>query len=169
MIINRVWSMPNSNTFSIKPIEAIIKKYSSGIIVDPFANSNRFATITNDLDEQYDTDYHMDALDFLKSLNADSIDLVLYDPPDSPRQVTECYKKLGKTVNMQKTQASYWSKQKDEIARILRGGGYCISFGWNSNGVGLKRGFDIVEILLVAHGGSHNDTIVVVERKRSKK
>ena len=38
-------------------------------------------------------------------------------------------------------------------------------FGWNSNGVGKVRGFEIIEILLIAHGGSHNDTIVTVERK----
>lgn len=33
------------------------------------------------------------------------------------------------------------------------------------NGIGKTRGFEIVEILLVAHGGNHNDTIVTVERK----
>lgn len=31
--------------------------------------------------------------------------------------------------------------------------------------MGLKRGFEIVEILLVAHGSNHNDTIVTVEKK----
>lgn len=28
-----------------------------------------------------------------------------------------------------------------------------------------KYGFEIIEILLVAHGGWHNDTIVTVEKK----
>lgn len=111
MIINRVWSMPNSNTFSIKPIGELINKYISMLpiahtIVDPFANSNKFGTITNDLDPQYDTDYHMDATDFLSMLD-DVADMVLWDPPFSPRQVSECYKKLGQTVNMETTQASY--------------------------------------------------------------
>ena len=40
-----------------------------------------------------------------------------------------------------------------------------ISFGWNSIGFGKNRGFEIIEILLVAHGGTKNDTIVTVERK----
>lgn len=44
-------------------------------------------------------------------------------------------------------------------------GGVCISFGWNSMGIGKKNGFEIIEILLVAHGGMHNDTIVTVETK----
>lgn len=165
MIINRIWHMPNSKTFSIKPIKDLILKYAFGKIVDPFANDNKLATITNDLDTQYDTDYHMDALDFLKSFDDNSVNTVLYDPPYSPRQVSECYKKLGKTVNMQTTQASYWSKQKDEISRIVKPSGIVISCGWNSGGVGAKRGFETVEILLVAHGGNHNDTIVTVEKK----
>lgn len=40
-----------------------------------------------------------------------------------------------------------------------------ISFGWNSGGIGKQYDFEIIEIMLVAHGGAHNDTIVTVERK----
>lgn len=165
MIISRTWQMPNSNTFQIKPINEIIKKYSFGKIIDPFANSNKLATITNDIDEQYDTNYHLDATDFLKIFPNESVDTVLYDPPYSPRQVAECYKRLGRAVNMATTQASYWSKQKAEIARIVKDGGIVITCGWNSGGIGKQYGFEIIEILLVAHGGWHNDTIVTVERK----
>lgn len=157
--------MPNSNTFSIKPIKELIEKYATGKIVDPFANSNKLATVTNDLDTQYDTDYHMDALDFLKTFDDNSVDTVLYDPPYSPRQVSECYKNLGQTVNMQTTQASYWSKQKEQIGRIVKKDGIVITCSWNSGGIGKKYGFEIQEILLVSHGGWHNDTIVVVEKK----
>lgn len=165
MIINRVWAMPNSNTFSIPVIRDLILKYSNGVIVDPFANNNSLATITNDIDPEMPTKYHMDATDFLKILPNNSADVVLYDPPYSPRQVAECYKKFNQTVNMKTTQASYWSNQKKEIGRIVKSGGYCITCSWNSGGIGKKYGFEIIEILLVAHGGWHNDTIVVVERK----
>ena len=165
MKINRVWAMPNSRTFSIKPIREIIDRYANGVIVDPFANSNKIATITNDIDPQYDTDYHMDATDFLKMLETESVDTVLYDPPYSARQLAECYKKMGRSVTMETTQSSYWSKQKAEISRIVKPGGYVITCCWNSGGIGKKYGFEIVEILLVPHGGWHNDTIVTVERK----
>ena len=166
MQINRKWHMPNKNTFDIKPIKELIDKYMvEGIIIDPFANKNKIATITNDLDEQYDTDYHMDATDFLRMFEDNSVDMVLYDPPYSPRQVSECYKKLGKTVNMKTTQASYWSNQKKEIGRILKPNGIVITCGWNSGGIGKKYGMEIQEILLVPHGGWHNDTIVTVEKK----
>ena len=166
MEINRKWSMPNKNTFDIKPINELIYKYlMDGVIIDPFANKNKIANITNDLDEQYNTDYHMDATDFLKMFDDESVDMVLYDPPYSPRQVSECYRNLGMTVNMQTTQASYWGNQKKEIGRILKPNGIVITCGWNSGGIGKKYGLEIQEILLVPHGGWHNDTIVTVEKK----
>jgi hypothetical protein len=164
--INRIWAMPNKNTFDIKPIRELIEKYKTkGVVIDPFANKNKIATITNDLDTQYDTDYHLDALDFLKLFEDKSVDMVLYDPPYSPRQVSECYKSLGQTVNMQTTQASYWSNQKKEISRIVKPNGIVICFGWNSGGIGQSNGFEIIEILLVPHGGWHNDTIATVCKK----
>ena len=165
MIISRQWAMPNSRTFQIKPINDLINKYLGDISIDPFANTNKLAYITNDLNPEYNTIYHMDALDFLKMFPDDYVDTVLYDPPYSPRQVSECYKMLDKTVNMQTTQSSYWSNHKKEIGRIVKKGGYCITCCWNSGGIGKKYGFEIEEILLIPHGGWHNDTIVTVERK----
>lgn len=167
MIINRSWAMPNKNTFDIKPIGELISRYvNNGIIsIDPFANKNRIAQICNDIDPQYNCQYKLDAIDFLKLHHDGIVDLVLYDPPYSPRQVSECYKNLGLTVNMQTTQASYWGNQKKEIGRIVNLGGHVITCGWNTGGIGKKHGFEIIEILLVAHGGWHNDTIVTVERK----
>lgn len=169
MKIIRKWAMPNKNTFDIHPIKNLIDKYNyeGCLSIDPFANKQRLASITNDIDSSFKTDYNLDALSFLKMFDTNSIDLVFNDPPFSPRQVSECYKKLGLTVNMQTTQSSFWSNQKDEISRVLKIGGHCLSFGWNSNGIGKNRGFVIDEILLVAHGGNHNDTICVVERKVS--
>ena len=169
MKITKEWAMPNGNTFSIKPIDKFVRKHLKQNIksIDPFANTNRIASITNDLDPEMKADYCMDALDFLKQFDNESIDVVLFDPPYSPRQVSECYKKLGKTVNMQTTQSSFWSNMKKEIARITKTNGIVISFGWNSSGIGKTLGFEIVEILLVSHGGMHNDTIVTVERKIS--
>ena len=133
--------------------------------IDPFANKNRIARITNDLDPEMGTDYCMDAIDFIKQFDDGSVDFVLYDPPYSPRQVSECYKKLGMTVNMQTTQSSFWGNLKKGIARVIKPNGMAISFGWNSNGIGKTKGFEIIEILTVAHGGQHNDTICTVEVK----
>lgn len=159
--------MPSSNTFQIKPIRQLVSEYVDNkmLWIDPFANCNKIATITNDLDPQYQTDFNMDALEFLKQFADKSVFGVLLDPPYSPRQVSECYKSLGMTVNMQTTQASFWSALKKEISRIVVDGGYCISCAWNSGGIGKKYGFNSEKIMLVAHGGWHNDTIVVVDKK----
>ena len=158
--------MPNKNTFKIKPIKDLLKEEVSGkTIIDPFANKNKIATITNDLNPEYDTDYHMDALDFLKMFKDKSVDCVLYDPPYSPRQVSECYKKFGYEVTQETTRSDWWTKHKKEISRIVKSEGKVISFGWNSGGIGKTNGFEIKRILLVPHGGKHNDTIVTVEMK----
>lgn len=165
---NRAWAMPNKNTFSIKPIKELLFRYvdkENQFWIDPFANSSEIATITNDIDESYNTDYHLDAIDFLKLFETDSIDGVLFDPVYSSRQLSECYRKLNLSVTKETTQSSFWRRIKDEVARIIKPEGLAITFGWNSNGIGKTRGFEILEILLVAHGGNHNDTIVTVERK----
>jgi len=170
IIFNRIWAMPNKNTFGIKPVKELISRYhnSSMVSVDPFANSNRIAEHLNDLDPQYKTENCMDAVVFLKTFERDSIDFVFYDPPYSSRQVSESYKKLGYVVNMETTQGSYWRKLKNEIARIVKPGGLVLSCGWNSGGIGKTNGFEIIEILLVPHGGIHNDTIITVEKNLDK-
>lgn len=164
--IERIWSMPNKNTFEVKPIhDLIVEEMTEGKWIDPFANRNKLATITNDLSEEFDTDYHLDALDFMKLFDDESVDGVLYDPPYSPRQVSECYNNVGFNVTWDTTKASFWGNHKREISRIVKTGGKVITFGWNSGGIGYKYGFEITRILMVAHGGWHNDTICTVEVK----
>lgn len=75
------------------------------------------------------------------------------------------HKNFGRHVTALDTSAHWRKAHLDEIARIVKKGGECISCGWNTNGVGKKRGFEIQEILDLAHGGSHNDTLITVEQK----
>ena len=176
MKITKKWSMPNGNTFTIKPIKELILKYikEKDIILDPFANEptiNNYIPkdcifISNDLNEKYNTTYHLEATEFFKKFENNSVDVILYDPPYSSRQVKECYEIIKKTVTTKDTQSSYWSKFKKEIARILKPNGICISFMLNTNGIGKSNGFEQIEILIVSHGGMHNDTLCCVERKK---
>lgn len=158
--------MPNKNTFKMKPIHQLIERYikPNQVWIDPFARTNRFG-ITNDLNKNFDTDYNLESLEFLKMFENKTIDGVLFDPPYSPRQMKECYQSIGLKLTQQDTQSSFYSKRKDKISQIIKPNGICISFGWNSNGIGKMRGFEIIEILLVSHGSHHNDTICTVERK----
>ena len=163
MKITREWAMPNHKTFSIKPIRNFIGEAPKNSI-DPFARDSKIASITNDINPKFDTTHNMDALDFLKWITSEWADMVLFDPPYSPRQLKECYDDMGQSLH--DTKSSVWSNWKDEIARVTKVGGEVLSFGWNSVGMGKSRGFEIVEILLVSHGGMHNDTICVREVKK---
>lgn len=107
----------------------------------------------------------MDFLAEIYNIHGNTIDLALFDPPYSPRQISECYQGVGRKVTMEDTQSSWYKKMKDGLDKCIRPGGMVLTFGWNSNGMGKKRGYEIEEILIVAHGAAHNDTICVAERK----
>lgn len=158
--------MPNKQTYSIPPIATLLhQEVDGGLWVDPFSGGSRIANTTNDLNPDIDADHNLDAIQFLGIFSDNSVDGVLYDPPYSPRQVSECYKGYGYEVTQETTRSDWYTKLKREIARITTPGGKVITFGWNSNGIGKTLGFEIERILLVAHGGAHNDTICVVETK----
>lgn len=162
----RIWAMPNARTFSIKPISELLDRRVSGYSIDPFSNLARRATVTNDIDPVYGCDYSLEALEFFALFRTGDVDCVLFDPPYSPRQVSECYTKVGRTVTAKDTSAAFWANAKKEVSRVTKTGGIALSFGWNSGGIGKKYGFEIIEILLVPHGGAHNDTICTVEQKK---
>src|SRR5690606_8157930 len=166
---SRIWAMPNKNTFDVKPIADLIGGYVriGERWFDPFARNSRFNKLmafTNDLSPDADTTHHMEALDFINQLEGE-FDGALFDPPYSPRQISESYQAVGRSVHMKDTQSSFYGDRKAALAKKIRVGGTVISCGWNSGGIGKKNGFEVVEVLLVPHGGAHNDTIVTVERK----
>lgn len=162
MIISRQWVMPSIWTFTMKPVQELFKKYQVGDEwADPFAGENSPAKYTNDIEGRGNLS-QMDGLEFLKTLESNTIKGVLFDPPYS---VDQCLRRYTPKHNGTAGRAEYWARCKDEIARIIRPDGMAISFGWDSTGIGKKRGFDIVEVLLLCHGACHNDTIITIERK----
>jgi hypothetical protein len=168
MKFTRVWAMPNKETFTIKPIKELLERYvgDGQRWIDPFAGDNSPAEYTNDIHPERKTKWHMDAKDFCKKLPPfPQFNGVLFDPPYSNRQISEHYKEVGKKANGMDTSASFYTSVMEELKDKIKTGGYVISFGWNSGGFGKGRGFEIIEILLVPHGGHHNDTIVTVEQK----
>lgn len=167
MRIDRVWAMPNKHTFLIKPIAQLLKEeLTEGIWIDSFCGENSPATYTNDLNPNLtQAQFHIDALDYLRLFPDNIADGVLFDPPYSVRQVAECYRNVGIAVTQKMTRPNFWTNIKYEIARITKPSGKVISFGWNSGGIGKTLGFELNRILLVPHGGIHNDTIITVEIK----
>lgn len=169
MKFSRAFAMPNKNTFDIPPIAEFVGRYllTAKCSVDPFARNRSEFTFTNDLDPATSAKFHVDAEVFLRQLPSEKFDLGIFDPPYSPRQISECYKSIGLAATNEDTQnARLYKRVRDALAPLLRPGGVVLSFGWNSQGMGQSRGFEIEEILLVAHGGAHNDTICLAERKQ---
>ena len=148
MRIDRIWAMPSHKTFTIKPIKELIQDEIGEDYLDPFPYP-----------------YEQDAIDYLKTIPDLSEDYCVFDPPYSQRQLKEMYHSSGISLEHPMNN-SYWAKCRKEIGRIIRPGGKVISFGWNSSGIGKKYSFEIIRILLVAHGSQHNDTICTVEVKQ---
>jgi hypothetical protein len=140
MKIERTWAMPNKRTFTIEPIKKLIEDEIGDEYIDPFP-----------------FEYKEDATDYLQKVKSHRFGV--FDPPYSPRQLKECYKGKGEYD----TKSSTWSGWKDLMAQKVLD--KCISFGWNTCGLGKKRGFEITRILIVCHGGMHNDTICTVEHR----
>lgn len=157
--------MPNKWTFKIPSIRKLVYRYVGDGIgwADPFSGENSPAELTNDLNPDRPAKYHMKASEFADIVPS-GLKGVLFDPPYSNRQIKECYESIGIPFTQEDSQALFQYEKKLFAGKVLTGG-IVISFGWNSGGFGKGLGFEIVEILLVAHGGSHNDTIVTVERK----
>lgn len=169
-VFSRVWSMPNSDTFNVPPIAGFVRKYlmRSKVSVDPFARNKRWATYTNDINPDTAADSHQDAEEFLLELAKRNVqaDLLIFDPPYSPRQLKECYASFGRKMQLEDGQtARLRSLWRDAAAPILAPGAVVLSFGWNTVGMGVKYGFKQEEILLVCHGAEHNDTICLSERR----
>jgi len=162
--------MPNSETFSVPPIGQFVRRYlaDSKVSVDPFARNKRWATYTNDLNPETDAEYHLDAEKFLHLLADKKVkaDLVIFDPPYSLRQISECYKAIGLTVGMKETQtACFYQRVRNAVIPICAPDAIILSFGWNSVGMGKRHNFKQMEIFLCCHGGAHNDTICVAEQR----
>lgn len=160
--------MPNGDTFSMKPIADFIARNADheGLVVDPFARNSKLGDLRNDLNPKTDAEFHMGAVEFLKTLaGRTDIATVLFDPPYSPRQISECYKEAGLTATMKDTQnARFYKEYREAMKLFLLPGDTVLSFGWNS--VGMGAGWHRVETMLVYHGGAHNDTICCSDRMR---
>lgn len=164
MKFSRHWAMPNADTFSVPVIGEFVQRHLRGVSVDPFARNKRWATYTNDLNQTTKAECHMDAVEFLEVLAGKGVqaDTLILDPPYSPRQVTECYAEAGLKATAMDTSANFYARMRNAARPLCKQGTIVLSFGWNSCGMG--EGFSIEEIMLVAHGGAHNDTICVAEK-----
>lgn len=172
--IDHRFDMPNKNTFQIPNINKLLQEETKkGIWIDPFANSSNWGHVSNELNLDYNTDFHLDALEFLKGVKTNSIDGVIFDPPYSLEQIRRSYNKVGlsaKSIPFKSNREliEYHNEVKREIARVLKVNGKAICFGWTLIGIGGITDdiqFFMNELRIIKHGGMHHDTIVTIEVK----
>lgn len=144
-------------TFEVRNIREWVEFNCEGRTLNLFAGITKLKIdeVRNDLDLDALADYHMDALEFLRTYHGDKFDTVLLDPPYAYRKSMEMYKGI---------RCSPFKQMKDEIANVLKPGGKVITFGYHSNTMGANRGFVVERIALFSHGGAIHDTIASVER-----
>ncbi len=89
----RVWDMPHKHTFRIPTVQCLLRRFVKNRAgwADPFSNERSPVEHTNDINPELNTKHHLDAVDFLKLFDPNSLDGVLLDPPYSMHQCTISY------------------------------------------------------------------------------
>lgn len=155
---------PKKYTFEQPKLKKWTENYCKGKVLNLFAGKTRLDVdeVRVDLSDEFNPDYNMDAFEFVLCCKEKEVrfDTILLDPPYSLRKSMEKYN--GKIC-------SAFNKIKDELPFILNTGGRIITYGYHSIVMGEKRGFEKECICVVGHGGSHHDTICVVERYVNKR
>lgn len=135
-----------------------VEQWFQGNVLNMFGGVVRFhGTVHNDINPDLG-DERLDAYDLTQWRDFEAaFDTVIFDPPYSAHQAVVSY-----NMGPRKQRVSH---ARDVVEYILRPQGVVISLGWNSTGMSSGRGFTKQGLLLVNHGGSHNDTIVLAERR----
>lgn len=123
-------------------------------IVDPFARDCEYGHYTNDINPDTNAQSNMDALDWLKTLENDIADCVILDPPFSDTTNERVY---GYKSNFYQD-PSYFKGVMMEIGRILKPGGCCLKFGYNTSTLNLS--LEVKSLWIVNFFGPRNDVLV---------
>lgn len=160
----------------LKELEFQARRVEKSVrIVDPFARQSWLTTkpqgtigITNDLNPDFATDYHMEANDFCELMKSDGkkFDLILWDPPYNLSQLKRQYQGIGKELELWQC-LNPFGRAKAAIVDCLEVGGSIISLGFGSRGFGEYRGVDRVAIYNLEPSGTEYryNIQVTVERK----
>jgi hypothetical protein len=167
MIVRRVFGPLSHATFSIPAIRRFVDAYvpaDGRRWADPFARNSRRTQWTNDFDPSTNARYHLDAQAFVRKLPF-NLDGALFDPPYSYRQITEHYRAVGRSATALDTSSNFYVRVRVPLLKKIRVGGRFLHFGWNTNGACDKRRWKLLEVLVVAHGSHHNDTLATAWEK----
>jgi 23S rRNA G2069 N7-methylase RlmK/C1962 C5-methylase RlmI len=147
----------NRYTFSVRAIRQWVEQTCEGRVLNLFAGTTKLSLdeTRNDLDPDMPAEYHLDALDFLRSWPGEKFNTILLDPPYAFRKSMELYKGII---------CSPFRQLKDALPDCLEPGGLVITFGYHSVVMGRNRNFQTERLAMFSHGGAIHDTIASAER-----
>lgn len=161
--------MPNKWTFKQNKLLNFILKYlpENRNVLIPFAGQYRFTkyeskgcTFTyNDINVDMEAGYHVEAWRLRKILHEESFGCIIADPPYTHYQGTKSYSgfKVQRITDWRKT-ANY----------LLKPNGIYIELGYNSTGLRQEIA-EKIALGICCLGGSHNDILIVVQKKYNDK
>lgn len=129
-------------------------------VLNLFAGKIRLnvAEVRVDISPEFRPDYCISAEQFIKSCITEGVKFhtIILDPPYNLRKAREKYD--GKYIGS-------FTKIKNLLPDILYPKGRVITLGYDTVGMSKSRGFEKIAVCIVCHGGDHNDTLCLVERK----
>ena len=159
------YTLPNKWTFEIPEIKRYLEDVCAGKkVLFPYAGKTRIKSCkysrTIDINPDVLPDIVGDNKDVLLEMVASKVkyDIIVLDPPFSHFQSHATYKLDGKKHIIM-------TIVRDCCDKLLRPKGLIITFGFNSVGMGKKRGYKKRELHVFCHGGNRNDTLMLVEQK----
>ena len=149
---------PKRYTFEMPKLKLWVESQCKGRVLNLFGGSTRLRCneISNDIDINMKTDYHMDVMEFVEKWEGEPFNTVILDPPYNWRKAKEKYdgRMIGK-----------YPQLKNKLLNIITKESIVITFGYDTVGMSKSRGFNKIAICLVCHGGDHRDTLCLVEEK----
>jgi hypothetical protein len=150
-----LYQQPARYTFEMPKLKSWVESWCTGKTLNLFAGKTLLSIdeYRVDSDKDMPADYHGDAADFVETTDM-RFQTVILDPPYNLRKSREKYQ--GRYIGS-------LTKIKRNLPRILDIGGRIISLGYDTVGISNRNGFKKLAIVVVCHGGDHNDTLGVVE------
>ena len=145
------------HTFESPKIKKWVEGCSQGNVLNLFCGPTKLNLneIRVDVRAEVNPDYVMDALEFVKQWKGGKFDTVLLDPPYSYRKAMEMYE--GKYT-------SRFKQIAETLPNIIHQESKIISFGYHSTFMGNKRGYELEQMCVFAHGGAQHCTIAIIEK-----
>lgn len=144
-------------TFQSLKIKKWVEDNSFGKVLNLFAGKTKLDLneTRNDIDGDMPSEYHQDAVDFVKGWSGHKFNTIILDPPYAYRKAMEMYN------------GNYTSRFRllaDLIPNILETNGKVISFGYHSTFLSKKRNATLTKLCVFAHGGAQHCTIGIIEQ-----